>query len=59
MHYCIVHFLTMLRKEQSKGFCREPRVEGKMLRGEGLKYANDLYIKLFIISYISLSARGL
>ena len=42
----------MLRKEQSVGFCREPR-------GEGSKYVKDLFILLFIITYVSSSARGL
>ena len=44
MLYFIVHFLTMLRKEQSIGFCRGPWVEGKMFRGEGAKYVNNLFI---------------
>ena len=34
------------------------RVEGKMLRGEGSKYVKDLFIQLFIITYVSSSARG-
>ena len=46
MLYFIVHFLTMLRKEQSIGFVegRGSRVEGKTFRGEGSKYVENLFI---------------
>ena len=44
MHYCMVHFLTMLRKEQSIGFYRELRIEGKMVRVEGSTYTKNLFI---------------
>ena len=30
-----------------------------MFRGEGSKYVNNLFIQLFIITYVSSSARGL
>ena len=54
MHYCIVHFLTMLRKEQSIGFCREPRVERKMFK------ICQGFIDLIVYYYLySSSARGL
>ena len=40
--YALLYYL--LRKEQSGGFYRGPRVEGKMLRVEGSKYVRDLFI---------------
>ena len=49
MHYFIVHFLTMLRKEQSIGFCRGLRVEGRGSRGKhlGARVQNMSRIYLF------------
>ena len=53
MYYCIVHFLTMLRKEQSVSFCREPRVEG-ICQGSTVQnmptiYLFNLYYYLFFL----------
>ena len=59
MYYCIVHFLTMLRKEQSVGFCQEPRVEGKMLGVDGSKCANDLFNSSLLLLIFPRAQRSL
>ena len=58
MHYCIVHFLTMLRKEQSIGFCREPRIEGKKVKGRDFNiYQRFIYLIVYYYIYFLERAR--
>ena len=58
MHYCIVHFLTMLRKEESIGFFSRAEDRGENVKGRGFNiYQRFIYLIVYYYLYFLERAR--